>query len=78
MNAYNPISWKKKMVFAAATLAIAAGVLEFVAGTMKFPDAEVMAVRERVIAAQSERAQQIRDLQQGEVRIATTATRTGI
>ena len=28
MNAYNPISWKKKLVCAAATLVIAAGVLE--------------------------------------------------
>ena len=74
MNAYNPISWKKKLVFAAATLAIAAGVLEVVAGSMKFPDPDTMAVREQVIAVQTERAQQIRELVRGEVRIADTAT----
>ena len=78
MNAYNPISWKKKLVFVAATLAIAVGTLELVAGAMKFPDADTMAVREQVLAAQSERAQQIRSLQNGEVRIADSATRAGI
>ena len=78
MNAYNPISWKKKLVFAAATLAIAVGTLELVAGSMKFPDADTMAVREQVLAAQSERAQQIRSLQNGEVRIADSAPRAGI
>lgn len=74
MNAYNPISWTKKLVFAAGTLVIAGGVLEVVADSMKFPDPETMAVREQVIAAQSERAQQMRDLARGEVRIADTAT----
>jgi hypothetical protein len=78
MNAYNPISWKKKFVFATVALAVAAGVLELVAGAMKFPDAETMAVREQVIAAQSERAAQIRALQNGEVQVATTAERPGI
>jgi len=70
MNAYNPISWKKKAVFAAATLVIAAGVLESVAESMKYPDTETMAVRQQVIAAQSERAAHIRDLERGDVRVA--------
>ena len=72
MNAYHPISWKKKFVFAVATLVIAAGVLELVAGAMKFPDAETMAIREQVLATQSDRARQIRELERGEVRMATT------
>ena len=70
MNAYNPTSWKKKIVLAAATLAVSAGVLEVVTSSMIHPDPETMAVRERVLAAQSERAQQIRELARGEVRVA--------
>ena len=78
MNAYNPISWKKKLAFATLTIAVAAGVLELVAGAMKFPDPATMAVREHVLAAQSERAAQIRALQNGEIQVATTAERAGI
>ena len=74
MNAYNPISWKKKAVLAAVTLVVAAGVLEVVTSSMMYPDPETMAVRERVLAAQSERAQQIRELSRGEVRVADTTT----
>ena len=75
MNAYEPISRSKKIACAAVTLVIAAGVLELVAGAMKFPDAETMAVREQVIAAQSERAAQIREIARGELRVADSATR---
>ena len=78
MNAYNPISWKKKFAFATLTIAVAAGVLELVAGAMKFPDPATMAVREQVLAVQSERAAQIRALQNGEIQVATTAERSGI
>jgi len=74
MNAYNPISWKKKAVAAVLTLVVAAGVLEAVTGSMMYPDPETMAVRERVLAAQSERAAQIRELARGEVRVADTTT----
>ena len=74
MNAYNPISWKKKAAAAVLTLVIAGGLLEAVAGSMVNPDPETMAVRERVIAAQSERAAQIRELARGEVRVADTTT----
>jgi hypothetical protein len=73
MNAYNPISWKKKAVLAAVTLVVAGGVLEAVTSSMLYPDPEAMAVRERVLAAQSERAQQIRELSRGEVRVAGSA-----
>jgi hypothetical protein len=75
MKAYNPISWKKKAVIAAATLAVAIGVLETVASSMKYPDPETMAVRWQVIAAQSERAAHIRDLARGDVRVADTGVR---
>ena len=78
MNAYNPISWKKKLAFATLTISVAAGVLELVAGAMKFPDPATMAVREQVLAVQSERAAQIRALQNGEIQVATTAERSGI
>ena len=72
MNAYNPISWKKNALLATVTLVLAAGVLEAVTCSMLYPDPEAMAVRERVLAAQSERAQQIRELARGEVRVADT------
>jgi len=74
MNAYNPINWKKKAVLAAVTLVVAAGVLEAVTGSMMFPDPEATTVRERVLAAQSERALQIRELSRGEMRVADTAS----
>ena len=74
MNAYNPTSLSKKIVLAAVTLGVAVGVLEVVTNSMLHPDPETMAVRERVIAAQSERASQIRELQRGEVRVADTTT----
>ena len=74
MNAYNPTSWKKKIVLAAATLAVSAGVLEVVTSSMMYPDPETMAVRERVLASQSERAQQMRELARGEVRVAGSTT----
>ena len=74
MNAYNPISWKKKVILAAATLGVSVGVLEAVSNAMVNPDSETMAVRERVIAMQSERAARIRELQQGEVRVAASTT----
>jgi len=78
MNAYQPTSFKNKIVFAAATLAIVATLLESVAGAMKFPDADTMAVREQVIAAQSDRAAQIRELSRGEVRVADATTGRGL
>jgi len=61
-------------VLAAVTLVVAAGVLEAVTGSMMFPDPEATSVRERVLAAQSERALQIRELSRGEMRVADTAS----
>jgi hypothetical protein len=78
VNVSDPTSWKRKLAFATVTLAVAGGVLELVAGAMKFPDPGTVAAREQVIAAQSERAAQIRALQNGEVQFATTAARPGI
>jgi len=76
MNAYRPIRFSQKLAAAAITFVIGAGVLELVAGAMRFPDPEAMAARERVIAMQSERAQQIRALERGEVRYAGHVTVT--
>ena len=78
MNAYQPTSLKTKIVFAAATLAIVATVLESVAGSMMYPAAETMAVRAQVIAAESNRAAQIRELSRGEVRVADATTGLGL
>ena len=65
---------RRKIVLAAATLAVSAGVLEVVTSSMMYPNPEAMAVRERVLASQSERAQQLREMQRGEVRIAGSIT----
>jgi hypothetical protein len=73
MNPYPQGSkWTHKIAFVAATIAIGAGALELVAGAMKHPDPEAMAVREQVIAAQSERAYQIRTMEQGQVKLAAS------
>jgi hypothetical protein len=69
--------WTHRIVFAVATIAIGMGVLELVAGAMKFPDPEAMAVREQVIAAQSERAYQIRTMAQGQVKYAASGIAAG-
>lgn len=73
MTTYRPkTTWTLKLVFAAATFAIGVGALQVVAGAMTHPDPETMAMRRQVIAAEAERAQEIRELQQGEVRMATS------
>lgn len=78
MNTYHQGSkWTHRIVFAVATIAIGAGALELVAGAMKYPDPEAMAVREQVIAAQSERAYQIRTLEQGQVKFAASGSAVG-
>jgi hypothetical protein len=78
MTTYNQNHrWTHRIVFAVATIAIGAGALELVAGAMKCPDPEAMAVRLQVIAAQSERAYQIRSLEQGQVKLAATRPSTG-
>lgn len=63
--------WTHKLVITLATVAIGTGVLEVVADAMKHPDPEAMAVRRQVLAAQGERARELRTLQRGELRIAT-------
>jgi hypothetical protein len=70
--------WTHKIVFAVATVAIGVGVLESIAGAMKFEDPDAMAVRVQVLAAQSERAYRIRMLEQGEVRLAAGNTAAGL
>lgn len=74
MTTYNPrTQWTHKLVVVAATITLGVGTLQWVAGAMTNPDPEAMAMRQQVLAAQSERAQQIRTLQQGELRLATLA-----
>lgn len=78
MKTYNNIGWRQRILFAAATIIVGAGVLELVAGAMKFPNPETMAVREQVLAAQSERAYQIRTLERGQLKIAASTQSSGI
>ena len=76
MATYKSTNLKTRLILAVATLAVGFGVLELVAGGMRFPDPETMAVREQMIAMEAERAQQIRDLARGEVRYAGDAAAT--
>jgi hypothetical protein len=78
MNTYNTkTSWTRKLAIGMLTLAIAGGALEMVAGSMMNPDPEAMAVRQQVLAAQSERAYQIRTLESGQVQVAVVADKSG-
>jgi conjugal transfer/entry exclusion protein len=78
MTTYNQNHrWMHRIVFAVATIAMGAGALELVAGAMNCPDPDAMAVRRQVIAAQSERAYQIRSLEQGQVKMAASGPSTG-
>jgi len=72
MTTYTPrTSWTHKLATVAATVVIGVGTLQWVAGAMTNPDPDAMAQRQQVLAAQSERAQAIRTLHQGELRLAT-------
>ncbi|MFO1315271.1 MAG: hypothetical protein U1F58_06665 [Burkholderiales bacterium] len=73
MKTYGAAGWKHRVVFLAATIALAVGGLEMVARGMMHPDPETVAARRQFIAAEAERAGQIRDLEKGEIRFATVA-----
>ncbi len=76
MKTYNTISWKQRLMFVAATIAISVGGLQLLAGAMTHPNPDTVAARQQFIAAESERAGQIRDLERGEVRMAVIAETT--
>ncbi|MFO1415458.1 MAG: hypothetical protein U1F10_16450 [Burkholderiales bacterium] len=79
MTNYNPVTkWTDKLAIVAVTVVIGLGTLQWVAGAMTCPDAESIALRRQVIAAQEERSQQIRALQNGEVRLATSGAAAGL
>ena len=73
MKTYGATGWKHKVVFLAATLALAVGGLELLTRGMMHPDPETLAARQQFIAAEADRAAQIRDLEKGEIRYATIA-----
>jgi hypothetical protein len=77
MATYPTTDWKQKLVFAVATVVIGVGALELVAGAMKFPDPETMAMRAQVLAAKGERASQLRALEQGELKFAAAVPANG-
>jgi hypothetical protein len=74
MTSYNPgRKWTHKIAIVAATIAIGVGALEFVAGAMTHPDPEALAARQQFIAAEYDRAYEIRALERGDVRVADVA-----
>jgi hypothetical protein len=77
MKTYATTSWTQRVAIIAATVVIGVGALETVAAAMTSPGADTIAVRQQVLAAQSARATQIREMKQGEVRVATTAGSRG-
>ena len=77
MKTFRTNSWQQKIIVTAVALTIGAGVLEIVANSMVSPDPGTMAVREQFLAAESERALELRTLQQ-ERQVATFAPANGI
>ncbi len=77
MKTFHTSTWQQKLVVAIVAMLIGAAVIEVVAGAMEFPDAGTMAVRERFLAAERERAQELRALQQ-ERQVATNPSAKGI
>lgn len=73
MKTYNTISWKQRLMFVAATIAVSVGGLQLLAGAMTHPNPDTMAARQQFIAAESDRAARIRDLERGELRMAVIA-----
>lgn len=73
MNTYGPTPLYRKIAIAVITIALGFGVLELVAGGMPHPDPATMAARQQFLAMEAERAQQIRDLDRGQVRYAESA-----
>jgi hypothetical protein len=77
MKTFQTSTWQQKIVVAIVAMLIGAAAIEMVAGAMEFPDAGTMAIRERFLAMESERALEIRTLQQEQLRIATTPLANG-
>jgi len=77
MKTFRTNSWQQKIIVTAVALTIGAGVLEIVANSMVSPDPGTMAVREQFLAAECERALELRTLQQ-ERQVATVAPANGI
>jgi len=70
MKRYATTNWKARIVFGAATIAVAVAVLESVAGGMRYPDQDMLAARRQMIAAQAEQVERLRALQDGQVKAA--------
>jgi hypothetical protein len=67
MSPYTTMTWTAKLVIAAMTIALAAGLLEWVVGGMLSADPDSVAARKQTIEAQAERVHQTRALQSGHV-----------
>jgi hypothetical protein len=77
MKTFQASTRKQKLVFAIVAVLIGAAAIEIVAGAMQFPDPGAVATREQFIAAEGDRALEIRTLQQEQLRIATVPAGNG-
>ncbi len=77
MKTFQTSTWKQKTVVAIVAILIGAAAIEIVAGAMAFPDAGTMAVRAQFLAAEQERARELRTMQQ-ERQVATNPPAKGI
>jgi hypothetical protein len=77
MKTFQTSTWQQKTVVAIVAILIGAAAIEFVAGAMKFPDEGTMAIRAQFLAAERDRAQELRTMQQ-ERQIATNPPARGI
>lgn len=75
MKRYPGATWKQRLLLAAVAIGTAGVLLERVTDSMVHPDAESVAQRQRTLAAQAESVYRLRELQQGDVRLADDASR---
>ena len=77
MKTFQTSRWQQKLIVAAVAMMIGAALLEIVAGAMKHPDPATVAVRAQFLAAERERALELRMLQQ-QRQLATVPPAKGI
>lgn len=78
MKSYPSTTIRFRIAVAVVSLAIAAGLLEVVAGGLLYPDAQTVAARRDSITAQADQAARARALAEGQVKSASSALVPGI
>ncbi len=77
MKTFQTSRWRQNLVVVVVAVTIGAAILEIVAGAMKHPDPGAVAARAQFLAAERERALELRMLQQ-QRQLATVPPAKGI